>query len=605
MNSINVLKYKDELPENTISKIKNILNNLGLIPIESDWKNSAKDFFSLSVSIKGTNISTNGKGTTAIFATASAYAELMERLQNQSFFRLSQDLSSEAFSYESFYYAPDEKYMSIDDVLNSEDDWVKIQMSKVRRDIDKNELLKKWKKLSFEDVLSDFVALPYLNLFSNRLSYIPVKMISKMYMSNGMCAGNSKEEALVQGLSEVFERVANRIILLNKMVPPTVPREYIKNFPRIDRMIMELENSGNYQVIVKDCSLGKMYPVVGVILINKMDQTYFVKFGSHPIVEIALERTLTELLQGQDIRFMRGVKEFSYKNTIDSEKNNLIGILVNGSGYYPSEFFSSNFSYEFKPFENLQGWSNKELLSYLLNILKSEGYNIFARDVSYLGFPSFHIIVPGFSEVENIDDIESLDEYAGYVSLKKMMRNVNSVSDEELTENMNYIKNYKIGGLTPVAQFISLHTKGDFPWFYSSIDLFKVAAYYKFGDFVNAYKIFDDFLKNIDQATADRELFIYYKCVRDYIGTQIDNLSVKESISLLEVFYPISMIKKVYYQFENHELIFKHFGYMNCWNCEECDVKDKCSYKEIEKVYKILKHQYAVNPVNQLNLKNN
>jgi ribosomal protein S12 methylthiotransferase accessory factor len=604
MNSITVSKYKDEMPEITIAKIKKILNNFGLIPVESNWKNSAKDFFSLSVSIKGTNISTNGKGTTAVFATASAYAELMERLQNQSFFRLSQDLSPEAFSYESFYYAPDERYMSMDEVLNSEDDWIKIQMNKVRKDIDKNELLKKWKKISFEDVHSDFVALPYLNLFNNKLSYIPVKMISKMYMSNGMCAGNSTEEALVQGLSEVFERVANRIILLNKIVPPTVPRDYIKKFPRIDKMIMELENSGNYQVIVKDCSLGKMYPVVGVILVNKMDQTYFVKFGSHPIVEIALERTLTELLQGQDIRSMRGVKEFSYKNTMDSEKNNLIGILVNGSGYYPSEIFSSNFSYEFKPFDNLQGRSNNELLSYLKDILKKEGYNIFVRDVSYLGFPSFHIIVPGFSEVENIDDIESLDEYAGYVGLKKMIRNINNISDEKLTENLNYIKNYKIGGITPTAQFINLHTRGDFTWFYSSIDLFKAAVYYKSGDFVNAYKEFDDFLKNICQTTADKELFIYYKCVRDYIGTRIDNLSIKESINLLKVFYPVSMIKKVYYQFEKHELIFKHFGYMNCWNCMECDVKDKCSYKEIERVYKVLKHQCSVNSVNQLNLMN-
>ena len=51
-----------------------------------------------------------------------------------------------------------------------------------------------------------------------------------------------------------------------------------------------------------------------------------IKFGSHPIFELALERTLTELLQGQDVRNMKGVKEFSYKNPIDNEVANLIGM---------------------------------------------------------------------------------------------------------------------------------------------------------------------------------------------------------------------------------------------------------------------------------------
>lgn len=43
---------------------------------------------------------------------------------------------------------------------------------------------------------------------------------------------------------------------------------------------------------------------------------------------------------------------------------------------------------------------------------------------------------------------------------------------------------------------------------------------------------------------------------------------------------------------------------MNRWNCTECDVKNSCSYKTIEGVYKILKHQCAVNSANQLDIKN-
>ncbi len=604
MNSLDTTKCKDELPINTITKIKNILYKIGIYPTEVNWKNSAKNFHSVSVVIKDTNLSTNGKGTTPLYALASAYGELMERLQNQSFFKLSIDLSPQILQYRGFYYAPDEKHMSINDVLNSNDDWIQIQMSRVRPNIDRVELLRKWMAIAYEDTHCDFVALPYLNLTNNNLSYIPIKMISKMYMSNGMCAGNTIEEALVQGLSEVFERVVNRAIVLNKIIPPTIPLNYISKFPRIEAMIREIEASGNYKVIVKDCSLGKNYPVVGVIFINQSDQTYFIKFGSHPIFELALERTLTELLQGQDIRNMKGVKEFSYKNPIDTEVNNLIGILVNGSGFYPTELFKEKFSYEFKEFKDIKGWSNKSMLTYLVNLLKKEGHDIFVRDASYLGFPSYHIVVPGFSEIEKIDDIDSLEEYADFVRIKKTIRNLEHVSNVEIEELLQLMKKRNISGPASIPQFLNIQTKNTFPWYYVTIDLFITAAYYKIGDFANAYKSFDKFLKNIQINSFNKDLYKFYKCVRDYIGTRADNLSEEECINILGTFYPLNMIKQIMSYFKNEENIFTIFGQLKCWNCNKCDVKASCSYDKVENVYKILKYNYSLTKINQYHIKN-
>ncbi|PIH03066.1 YcaO-like family protein [Clostridium combesii] len=604
MNSFDMTKYKDELPTNTITKIKKILYNLGIYPIETNWNNSAKGFYSVSVVIKDTNLSTNGKGTTPLYALASAYGEMMERLQNQSFFKLSIDLSPQALQYRGFYYAPDEKKMSINEVLNSKDDWVQIQMSKVRRDIDKRELLKKWKDISYENTYCDFVALPYLNLTNSKLSYIPIKMISKMYMSNGMCAGNTIEEALVQGLSEVFERAVNKAIVLDKIIPPTIPRDYIMKFPRIEAMIREIESSGNYKILVKDCSLDKSYPVVGVIFIDQSDQTYFIKFGSHPMFEVALERTLTELLQGQNIRSMKGVKEFSYKNPIDNEDNNLMGILVNGSGYYPTELFNKKSSYEFKGFKEAKGWSNKEMLNYLVNLLRKEGYDIFVRDSSYLGFPSYHIIVPELSEIEKFDDIDSLEEYADFVKMKNTIRNLQYQSNEEIEELLHLMKKRNIGGAASIPQFLNIQTKNIFPWYYGTIDLFITAAYYKIGDFENSYKNFDNFLKTVSINPLNKGVYNFYKCVRDYIGTRADNLSERESINILSTFYPLSMINKVTSYFKNEENIFTLFGQLKCWNCNKCDVKGSCSYDRVEKVYKILKYNYSITRINQYDMKN-
>ncbi|MFD3155913.1 YcaO-like family protein [Haloimpatiens sp. FM7330] len=597
MSVLSKRKYKDEIPINTINRIRKILGELGLVTVEKNWKNSAEGFYSVRVTVGDTDIGTNGKGTTQEYALASAYGELMERLQNFAPFRLSRDLSPKALKYKGFYYAPDEKNISIDEFINNEEEWTKMQLGRIRADTSLNELIKKWLSISYEEVPSDFVALPYININSREISYIPIKMICKMYMSNGMCAGNSTEEAIVQGISEICERVVNKEIIKNKITPPTVPLKYIQKFPRIFNMIERLESSGNYKVIVKDCSLGKEYPVVAVILIDRDNQTYFIKFGSHLAAEIALERTLTELLQGQDIKKMMGVKEFSYKSRVKDEEENLIGILANGSGYYPTEFFSEKFSYEFKGFKEIKYSTNKEIMNYLIKLLDKKGYSILVRNVSYLGFPSYHIIVPGLSEIEDFDDIESLNRYSEYNKMKGYIRNLYTLSESKIDELIDYLVNINYASAASIIQFLDLPIKNVFPWYYMNVDLFISALCYKKGDFDRAYKFFDKYLRymecNYQYELYNKQMMTYYKCVRDYIGTRCDKLSEKETTETLSNFYPPMVVKDVMMNFGYKDRIFKQYGQLRCWNCKNCELKYKCSYNSTERVYKVLKDKYS------------
>ena len=86
------MKYKDELPIKTINRIRDILGEMGLLTVETSWKNSVNGFYSVSVQIDNTDLLTNGKGTSVEFALASAYGEMMERLKNLCNYRLSLDL---------------------------------------------------------------------------------------------------------------------------------------------------------------------------------------------------------------------------------------------------------------------------------------------------------------------------------------------------------------------------------------------------------------------------------------------------------------------------------------------------------------------------------
>ncbi len=602
MNRVNI-KYKDELPINTINRVRNILGGLGFLTVETRWRNSLEGFYSVSVEVANTELTTNGKGVSYEYALASAYGELMERLQNQCTFRLSLDLSSDAMKYLGFYYAPDEVRMSIDEILNSTEDWLAKKMSNIAEDVDKKDLLRLWQDISYEEIPADFIALPFMNLRNKRISHIPMKMISKMYMSNGMCAGNTCEEALVQGISEILERHVNKKVIREKIVPPSIPREYLDNLPRIAAMVDNIEASGNFEVILKDCSLNQGLPVVGIIFINKDDQTYFVKFGAHPVFEIAIERTLTELLQGQNIRRMMGVREFSYKNEAYRDQENLLGILVNGSGVYPTEFFGDHYSYEFKEFPDVRGLSNKGMLDYFLKMLTANGYDVFIRDVSYLGFPSYHIIIPGLSEIEEIDDLNALREYAQYNRIRKLIRKQAKLEPAEAREIIDFLKQLNYSGDASVMDFLNISAEGNrVPWYYASLDLFVVSLFCWLGDFENAYTKFVEFLQKNEVNAQEQGAMPYYRCVRDYIGTRIDGLEATAAASMLSKFYPLNIVQGVIAEFGNHKIVTSYLGQLTCWECEKCPIQKQCRYHETEKVYRVLKEQIVKNPIDQATL---
>ena len=61
---------------------------------------------------------------------------------------------------------------------------------------------------------------------------------------------------------------------------------------------MAIAREIGFPVLVKDASLGGQFPVACVALMNPRTGGVFVSFGAHPSLAVALERSLTELLQG-------------------------------------------------------------------------------------------------------------------------------------------------------------------------------------------------------------------------------------------------------------------------------------------------------------------
>ncbi|MCG8640876.1 MAG: YcaO-like family protein, partial [Desulfobacterales bacterium] len=363
-----------------------------------------------------------------------------------------------------------------------------------------------------------------------------------------------------------------------------------------------IELSGNYDVRLLDCSLDLGFPVVGAIFVNKIDQTYFIKFGSHPTFEIAAERTLTELLQGQDVRNMRGVWDFSFKSNMDDEHKNLINIFVNGCGWYPPEFFKLTSSYNFKPFNNMSNMTNKEMLKYMVNIVNREGYDVYVRDVSFLGFPAFHVIVPGLSEVEEIDQVKELNDYADFVKSKKLIRKFEQISDDEIEMLAEYLESKDFSLNTSVFQILNSPIQTSLPWFYIDTSLFITALYCKKGDYSGAHKAFNKFFEQIPKQSFNQSTFRYYKCVRDYLAGRSEGYDEVEIIKLLTPFYPLDMVNGVIHEMGNPERVLAEKDLVHCFNCKNCRYKLHCQYKNTERVFKALKDRYASSKINQKEL---
>lgn len=253
------------------------------------------------------------------------------------------------------------------------------------------------------DYMDKIVALPFINQTNNKKTYIPINILSNLFASNGLATGNTANEAKVQALSEIVERYVKFKIIKNGFSLPTFPTEVIKSFPKVYEDVQSLKKLG-YIVEVLDASLGGNFPVTAISLINTKNSTLFVSFGSHPILEVSLERTMTELMQGRDLTNLDGFEIPTFDMELVSNNFNLEAHFIDSNGKLGFQFLNKIKDFEYSPWK-YEGNSSEEEYEFLFDILKSQNKDIYLREYTYLDFYSCQMIVPDFSEVYPIDDM--------------------------------------------------------------------------------------------------------------------------------------------------------------------------------------------------------
>lgn len=562
-------KHKDTTPEETVEKLKQLLSELN-IEMTEDWADENEiGTYSLRLSVKGTSIGSNGKGMTRNFAKASAYAEFMERLQNN---KLAANSTFSNVLYEKngdFYLFKDEKFLTPEEMTadkNSFTEFFFTTRSGVEKEkfSDETELLRRYHKLDYnihrkED---EFLCLPYYSVRDNKDVYIPYTIQNMFYGSNGMCAGNTPEEALVQGLSEVFERKVQRHLIMDRLSLPDVPESYIAKFPDIYEMYKLIKSYKKYNVFIKDGSIGKGYPVCVLVIVEKDTGKFGVKIGSHPDYHIALERLFTEATQGTNIENFAKKSIIDFSNTNVSTVINLQNSFKTGDAAYPYQIFSSKPDFEFVEPKDFSSSTNREMLDYSIELLRKEKCDVLIHDTSYLGFPSYHIIVPGFSEM-NIASKNDFEADNTRFHLQKYLSKPEKVDKECVKYLLSAINYYQHSLQSNNFKDFSGNLISDkLPGTEIGVDLlyYKAMLYVYIRDYAKAYETVLLICNIVKNSILEDEEAEYFYILKNYIHGMVSVGDHETVIDCLRKLYTEEYVKRIDELFSNsEEVLVKQF----------------------------------------------
>ena len=589
--------YKARHPLETIHHIRNILFQTGIFVTE--LSDSHGDFYHSHVILANDglphlSISTNGKGRSPEYSLASAYAEMMERLQNNYKF-FGEKYATRAFldtlpkDYEFrkrleqedsvLYYElfPDEIYVPLKDLI-SDQNYACIKLLGLENisDLKKN-----------IDLNRSELCVPYYSVFENKTILLPAK--NDITGSNGMCAGNTPEEAIVQGLCEVFERYVLKNVMLYDYVLPQIPLSKFERFPVYEKII-KLRETKNLNVIILDGSMNMGLPVIAAIIIDKSEQKYRLQIGSATDPGIALERCLTEHFQAYNpskhmnninrkikyqFRSKEGIKQINYYHQI-TEGDGEIDIL---------EYINKKPNFKYKRLTYIKGENHKNELLELLKILKKNNLDLMVRDNSIMGFPAFHLYVPGMSEVSNIfnsDDIfvrmKLFDSYDKLYNIKNQSKEVILTFCSIIDQMYDKVRS----GFETIKGGFLYHTNDDI----NEINpyLFLATLYIYTGNINNAIKYIGRFIEEEIQKDQNADL-TYFFCAKQFLELlKIED--IKTVIKRLKLIYDEDIANEVIEDLSDPDKALKYYDLPTCFECENCPIKQDCKYFDVMKVVK-------------------
>jgi ribosomal protein S12 methylthiotransferase accessory factor len=520
------IEGKDLPLEQTIANMSGILADLGMKIEIASWRNIVPHVWSLHIRDAASPMCfTNGKGATKESALCSALGEFIERLSCNFFYN--DQFFGEDIANSDFVHYPNEKWFKpgpddelpdgiLDDhclaIYNPEDELcgsnlIDTNSGKTERGI---------------------VSLPFVRQSDGETVYFPSNLIENLFLSNGMSAGNTLPEAQVQCLSEIFERAVKKQIIEEEMALPDVPQSVLDKYPHIVEGINALEAQG-FPILVKDASLGGQFPVMCVTLMNPRNGGVFASFGAHPSFEVALERSLTELLQGRSFENLNDVPAPTFSTQAVTEPNNFVEHFIDSTGVVSWRFFNAKSDLEFCEW-NFSG-TNEEEASTLFGILEDLGKEVYVATHEDLGAPVCRILVPGYSEVYPVEDLV-WDNTNMALDYREDILNLHALSNDQLADLAERLEASQLDNYMTIISLIGIEFDENTIWGQLTILELKLLICLALQWHEEAQEFVDMFLQFNDN-TVERNLF--YRAVNTVLEiTLSDELELPDYLPNLQ-----------------------------------------------------------------------
>lgn len=508
---------KDLPLEQTIANMTSVLAGLGIKIEIASWRNIVPNVWSLHIRDAHSPMCfTNGKGSTKESALASALGEYIERLSNNHFYAGS--YWGEEIANAPFVHYPNERWFKPGrkDALPKEilDDYT-LEIYNPDGELRGSHLI----DTNSGNVERGICALPFMRQSDGETVYFPTNLVENLFVSNGMSAGNTLVEAQVQCLSEIFERAVKREIIEGEIALPDVPQDVLAKYPGVVAGIKGLEEQG-FPVLVKDASLGGQYPVMCVTLMNPRTGGVFASFGAHPTMEVALERSLTELLQGRSFEGLNDLPQPTFASEAVTEPNNFVEHFIDSSGIVSWRFFSAKSDYEFVEwdFSGEGEDSNAQEAETMFGMLADMGKEAYVAVYDQLGATACRILVPGYSEIYPVEDLV-WDNTNKALLFREDILNLHTLDDDSLEALLERLENNELDDYGDIATLIGIEFDENTDWGQLTVMELKLLIHLALQQFEEAHDLVGAFLQYNDNS-LERGLF--YQALNVVLEVELD-----------------------------------------------------------------------------------
>lgn len=494
------IEGKDLPLEQTIANMTGILADLGMKIEIASWRNIVPHVWSLHIRDAASPMCfTNGKGATKEAALCSALGEFIERLSCNFFYN--DQYFGQEIGNSKFVHYPNEEWFQPGP--NGElPEGILDEHCRAIYDPEGELLGTHLFDTNSGTPERGICCIPYQRHSDGKTVYFPSNLIENLFLSNGMSAGNTLAEAKVQCLSEIFERAVKKQIIEEELALPDVPDNVLAKYPDIVEGIQALEDQG-FPVLVKDASLGGQFPVMCVTLMNPKTGGVFASFGAHPSFHVALERSLTELLQGRSFEGLNDLPAPTFNSMAITEPNNYVEHFIDSSGKVSWRFFSAKSDVDFVEWD-FSG-TNEEEAATLFGILEDQGKESYMAVFEDLGAPVCRILVPDYSEVYPVEDLV-WDNTNTALAFRGDILNLHRLSEDELVALVERLEEAELDVYMTIITLIGIEFDENTVWGQLTILELKLLIYLALGELEEARELVEMFLQFNDN-TVERNLF--------------------------------------------------------------------------------------------------